>query len=117
MTYCTITDGVVAKGNGVDGTSGSWVRRGFTNLHASQIDTKRHTHVGHCVSIPGFDITLLVMEDTTMRNWLKGSCHLINFFKVYLFILRETDTVHQQGRVRERETKNPKQVPHCQHRL
>ena len=36
------------------------------------------------------------------------------FFFFLMFILRER--VCEQGRGRERETENPKQTPHCQHR-
>ena len=35
---------------------------------------------------------------------------LFSFFNVYLF-LRQRETDHEQGRVRERETQNPKQAP------
>ena len=37
------------------------------------------------------------------------------FFNVYLF-LRQRETEHEQGRVRERETQNLKQAPGSQHR-
>ena len=39
---------------------------------------------------------------TTFKNFL--------FFNVYLF-LRQTETEHERGRVRERETQNLKQAP------
>ena len=37
------------------------------------------------------------------------------FFNVYLF-LRQRETEHERGRVRERETQNLKQALSCQHR-
>ena len=39
------------------------------------------------------------------------------FFKVYLFILRETDNTSRGGAEKDGEGENPKQAPHCQHRV